>query len=87
MIRVITIVLLAVFVVGAGGVCLACDGNHADGSSVPEHCLVHCACHTPALPLGAEASAPDTRAQPASFTDEPMPLSLFAASIFNPPKA
>ena len=89
-IRIIGLALLAVFVVAFASCEFACpsqhDGDH-DGASSPNHCIVHCGCHSVALPSltpGVVLAGRDA----AKFvpTDELLKLPLFADSIFNPPR-
>lgn len=80
--------VLVTFVFGIGSSVLACpDDDHSGSTDAPQHCMMHCGCHTLAV---TPSSTPPVWSPPLSHLvvgDAPLKLPLFADSIFQPPKA
>lgn len=88
--KTVGVLLLASFLVGWASCAIASfsdDSCHHSGQSACE-CSVHCGCHAPNLIPEADTDGPaDFRAQRIAVPSVQVKLPLFAASIFNPPRA
>lgn len=83
--------LLAMLILGVASCLFACDsndGDHGAGPTADHHCIVHCLCHTAGLPSSVASDArTEFGSQEFIPASESLKLRLFAAEIFNPPKA
>ena len=89
--KLFTVLMLMVFVFGVSAcvsACLSgCEDLYAGADEAPQ-CAVQCSCASLSLPpLGHGAPSPRLDLQTNVVDDERLTLPLFAASIFNPPKA
>jgi hypothetical protein len=84
----ISLLLLVTLVIGIGTSVLACsDDDHPSSTDAPAHCVVHCGCHTLAVLPSFTQPVWSAAVCTLLLADAPIKLPLFAASIFQPPKA
>jgi hypothetical protein len=86
--KLISFLLLMAFVFSMGCCVVACaDDDHSPTTDACQHCVMNCACH----PLAVMPSSTHPVWSPSlcylALGDAPLKLPLFAASIFQPPKA
>lgn len=83
--------LLATFLYGFAAcmfVCTSGNDDHCASAAEADHCIMHCICQTLSLPLVNWAPPVDVFDAGWHLANEQqLKLPLFAASIFNPPKA